>query len=211
MRSSLILAFVFLRGIEAQSASASAFEASVAKQQASIAVQQLSLRNQAHAAPAFPGSFFVLEAKLPPIPVVAAIFDCDPVPSSTIEPLIENAAAQQGLSPNLLHAVIRQESAFYPCAVSAKGALGLMQLMPATADDLGVRDPFDPQENVDGGARLLKRLMDRYAGDLNRVLGAYNAGPARVDAANGIPQIPETMHYIETILGNLVPNSPGSK
>ncbi|MGI8989387.1 MAG: lytic transglycosylase domain-containing protein [Bryobacteraceae bacterium] len=210
MRSCLILASIFLRGIQAQSASASAFEASVARQQASIALQQASLGNQAHAAPARPGSFFVLESTLPPSPVPAAAFDCDPVPDSTIEPLIENAAAKQGLSPALLHAVIRQESAFYPCAVSAKGALGLMQLMPATADDLGVQDPLDPQENVDGGARLLRRLMDRYSGDLNRVLGAYNAGPGRVDAADGIPQIPETMHYVETILGNLG-LKPGSK
>ncbi len=203
MRLSLILATIFLRGLEAQSASASAFEASVARQQASIAVQQASLLNQAHAAPARPGAFFVLESTVASNPIAAPAFDCDPVPSSTIEPLIEDAAAKQGLSPNLLHAVIRQESAFYPCAVSPKGALGLMQLMPATADDLGIHDPFDPQENVEGGARLLRRLMDRYAGDLNRVLGAYNAGPARVDAANGIPQIPETMHYVETILGNL--------
>lgn len=207
MPLSLILATILLRGIQAQSASTSAQEASVARQQASIAVQRASLPhppagNRAHAAPAPPDAFFVLEAALPPN-AVATAFDCDPVPGSTIKPLIEDAAAKQGLSPNLLHAVIRQESAFYPCAVSAKGALGLMQLMPATADDLGVRDPFDPQENVDGGARLLKRLMDRYAGDLNRVLGAYNAGPSRVDAANGIPQIPETMHYVETILGNL--------
>jgi len=78
-----------------------------------------------------------------------------------------------------------------------------MQLMPATAMDLGVRNPFDPAENLAGGAALLKQLMTRYSGDLNRVLGAYNAGPSRVDAADGVPAIPETISYVDKILGKL--------
>ncbi len=120
-----------------------------------------------------------------------------------MNPLIDSAAQKEGLSSDLLHAVIRQESAYRPCAVSLKGALGLMQLMPATARSLGVDDPFDPKENVEGGARLLRDLMDRYTGDLSRVLGAYNAGTARVDAADGVPQIPETLNYVDRIMRNL--------
>ncbi len=78
-----------------------------------------------------------------------------------------------------------------------------MQLMPGTAAEFGVRDPFDPAQSLAGGAALLKQLLTRYSGDLNRVLGAYNAGPARVDEADGIPAIPETVNYVEKILGKL--------
>lgn len=81
--------------------------------------------------------------------------------------------------------------------------MGLMQLMPSTAGDLGVTDAFDPAANVLGGARLLKQLMDRYGGDLSLTLGAYNAGSGKVDAAGGIPMIPETMDYVSRILSRL--------
>jgi len=84
--------------------------------------------------------------------------------------------------------------------VSKKGALGLMQLMPATVVGLNVEDPFDPKENVDAGARFLKQLLQRYGGDVALALGAYNAGPARVDAAGDVPAIPETMDYVNDIL-----------
>lgn len=131
--------------------------------------------------------------------------ECEPLSAMEMAPLIDDAAEKDGLSSDLLRAVIRRESAFRPCAVSSKGALGLMQLMPATARGLGVVDPFDPKENVEGGARLLRELMDRYTGDLSRVLGAYNAGPARVDAADGIPQLTETLAYVDTILRDLRP------
>ena len=95
--------------------------------------------------------------------------------------------------------VMRQESGFRPCAVSEKGAIGLMQLMPATAEQLGVKDSFDPMENVDAGARFLRQLLTRYDGDVLKAVSAYNAGPARVDAVDGIPQIPETIDYIKRI------------
>ena len=129
--------------------------------------------------------------------------DCVAIDPFAARGLVEGAARKAGIDVNLLHAVVVQESAWRPCAVSVKGAQGLMQLMPATAEDLGVRDPFDPVQNLAGGAKLLKQLLTRYSGDLNRVLGAYNAGPARVDAAGGVPAIGETVNYVEKILGRL--------
>jgi soluble lytic murein transglycosylase-like protein len=108
----------------------------------------------------------------------------------------------------LLRAVIRRESAFQPCAVSRSGAMGLMQLMPGTAFDLGVENPFDAEQNIDGGSRLLKSLLDRYGGDLSLALGAYNAGPARVDAIKAIPPIKETQDYVKHILDRLRPPVP---
>ena len=122
--------------------------------------------------------------------------------------LVEGAAKRAGIDAGLLQAVAEQESAWRPCAVSVKGAQGLMQLMPGTAADLGVRDPFDAEQSLDGGAALLKKLLTRYSGDLNRVLGAYNAGPARVDAAQGVPEIPETMQYVDKILNKLALKAP---
>jgi len=128
---------------------------------------------------------------------------CDALPVVQVDSLIGETAEREGVDKNLLRGVMYQESGFHPCAVSAKGAMGLMQLMPATAAQFGVTDPFNPVENVTAGARLLKQLMTRYDGDLNRVLGAYNAGPARVDAADGIPGIPETWNYVNRILSLL--------
>jgi soluble lytic murein transglycosylase-like protein len=108
-------------------------------------------------------------------------------------------------NPKLLRAVMERESGFHPCAVSPKGAKGLMQLMPDTAAQLGVKDPFDPKENVDAGAHYLKQMLDRYKGDLSQALGAYNAGPAAVDQAGGVPDIPETLDYVKSILQKLAP------
>jgi len=103
---------------------------------------------------------------------------------------------------------MQQESAFRPCAVSPKGAMGLMQLEPGTAADLGVKNPFDPADNVLGGARLLRQLLNRYDGDLSMTLSAYNAGSGRVDAAMGVPAIPETIDYVKRILDKLPAASP---
>jgi len=130
-------------------------------------------------------------------------FPCDPLPPEVWSPLVRAASQREGLAVDLLTAVIRQESAFRPCAVSPKGAMGLMQLMPATAQLLGVKDPFDPKENVDAGAKFLKMLLSRYGGNLALALGAYNAGPGRVDAAGGVPPIPETQDYVNDILTRL--------
>jgi soluble lytic murein transglycosylase-like protein len=149
-------------------------------------------------APSVDGSFFVtLDASS------RAISECDPLPLLRQRQLMDSAAQKSGVSVQLLEAVVQQESGFRPCSVSPKGAMGLMQLMPATAEEMGATDPFDPDQNVEAGARLLKVLMDRYGGDLNRVLGAYNAGPKRVDDAGGVPAIPETIKYVEGILGKL--------
>ncbi|HTS27769.1 MAG TPA: transglycosylase SLT domain-containing protein [Bryobacteraceae bacterium] len=125
---------------------------------------------------------------------------CDPIGEDSVAPIIDGAAKEQSVHPKLLRAVIEQESGFRPCAVSPKGAKGLMQLMPDTAAELGVNDPFDPKENVEAGARYLRQLLERYKGDLKQALGAYNAGPATVDQAGGIPNIRETRDYVQAIL-----------
>ncbi|MCL6545763.1 MAG: lytic transglycosylase domain-containing protein [Bryobacteraceae bacterium] len=143
----------------------------------------------------------------PPIRPNPPEFPCDPLPPEVWSPLVRAASEREGLAVDLLTAVIRQESAFRPCAVSPKGAMGLMQLMPATAQLLGVKDPFDPKENVDAGARFLKMLLSRYGGNLALALGAYNAGPGRVDAAGGVPPIPETQDYVSDILTKLAEQS----
>ncbi|HME73599.1 MAG TPA: lytic transglycosylase domain-containing protein [Myxococcota bacterium] len=112
--------------------------------------------------------------------------------------LIAHTAAHHGLPPALVKAVIATESNFNATAVSAKGALGLMQLMPETADMLGV-DPLRVDENVDGGTRYLRHLWDRF-GDLTDALAAYNAGPESVDRYGGIPPYPETQQYVRRVL-----------
>lgn len=126
--------------------------------------------------------------------------DCGPVPESTREDLFRRAAAQQGLDATLIREVARRESAFFPCAVSHKGALGLMQLMPDTAASLGVADPFDPESNVFAGARLLSMLLGRYRGDIRLALAAYNAGSGNVEDYGGVPPFRETQNYVGKIL-----------
>jgi soluble lytic murein transglycosylase-like protein len=128
---------------------------------------------------------------------------CAPVAAGEIEQMLDSAARAEQLPVKLVREVARQESALDPCAVSLKGAQGVMQLMPATQAQLGVRDPFNPQENVLAGVRLLKALLTRYGGDLALALSAYNAGPLRVDQAGGIPDIAETQNYVQRILARL--------
>jgi len=121
---------------------------------------------------------------------------------SPYDGIIDRAAARNGLDPALIGAVVRQESGFRADAVSPAGAQGLMQLMPSTAKELGVADPFDPRENVEGGARLLRSLIDLYDGRLDLALAAYNAGPAAVDRYGGVPPYPETRSYVSSILSD---------
>ena len=118
---------------------------------------------------------------------------------SDYDGLIGEVAAQYSLPPALLKAVIAAESGFDPRAVSPVGAQGLMQLMPETANALGVEDPWAPEQNVRGGSGYLRALLDRY-GDLTRALAAYNAGPEAVDRYGGMPPYRETRAYVERVL-----------
>ena len=128
--------------------------------------------------------------------------------NAQVEAAIEQAAARHHVDPNLVRAVVKVESNFNPNAVSRKGAMGLMQLMPGTARDLAVTDPFDPQQNVDAGVRHLRGLLDSYDGDVSRSLAAYNAGATAVNKHNGIPPYAETQDYVRritTLYGNGTP------
>jgi soluble lytic murein transglycosylase-like protein len=130
------------------------------------------------------------------------VAECDPIEPEELQTLVAGVA-DEVVSSQLISAVIRQESANRPCAVSVKGAMGLMQLMPDVAREFAVDDPFDPRQNVEAGVRYLGQLLRKYNQDLPRALAAYNAGPARVDAANGIPNIAETQSYVKNILARL--------
>ena len=128
---------------------------------------------------------------------------CDPIAQPQLSMMIDDAANRNGVEPSVVKEVARQESGFRPCAVSPKGAEGLMQLMPATQDRFKVIDPFNPMASLDAGTKLLKQLLDKYHGDLSLALSAYNAGSGTVDRAGGIPNIPETQNYVTNILGRL--------
>jgi soluble lytic murein transglycosylase-like protein len=121
------------------------------------------------------------------------------VSSEQIEAAIENAAARHNVDPNLVRAVIKVESNFNPHAVSSKGAMGLMQLMPATARELNVSDAFDPAQNVDAGVRHLRTLLNSFGGDARLALAAYNAGQGAVMRHGGIPRYGETQNYVKRI------------
>jgi len=114
--------------------------------------------------------------------------------------IVKEKADKYEVDPSLVHAVIKAESNGSQYAVSRKGAMGLMQLMPATAYELQVKDPFDPEENIDGGTRYLKSLIERFNGDLTLALAAYNAGPKTVEKSRMIPSIPETQQYVRRVL-----------
>ena len=175
--------------------------ASIEKQRQAIEDQRKAVRQQAENAGVW------LKPGDPPPPLgggpIAPEANCEPLGDAIVAPLIESTAKAQEVPQDLLRAVMERESGFRPCAVSSKGAQGLMQLMPETSEELGVKDPFDPKESISAGARFLKQLMDKFKGDLPKTLGAYNAGPSAVDQAGGIPDIPETKDYVEAILKKL--------
>src|SRR5262249_24508061 len=120
-----------------------------------------------------------------------------PFTQQEIDAAINTAAARHNVDPNLVRALIKVESNFNPNAVSRKGAMGLMQLMPQTARQLKVTNPFDPEQNVDAGVRHLKQLMENYGGDVKLTLAAYNAGQGAVARSAGVPQFAETRNYVK--------------
>jgi len=126
-----------------------------------------------------------------------------PLPAPSVEHfdgLIASSAAQWHVDKALVKAIVANESAFDPRATSATGAQGLMQLEPATAAELGVTDAYDPQQNVNGGTRYLRGLLDRFRGDTLRAVAAYNAGPGAVEKYGGIPPYAETRAYVDNVL-----------
>jgi soluble lytic murein transglycosylase-like protein len=166
-----------------------AMAASLASQRASVRrqVEAVGAARRSLSGPAFTGAI------------------CEAISQPELVRMIDVAARRENVDPLLVREVARQESGFRPCAVSAKGAEGLMQLMPATQIQLQVQNPFSAQESLEAGSKLLKQLLDRYQGDLSQALSAYNAGPARVDEAGGVPKIPETQNYVSNILNRLMP------
>jgi len=188
-----------------------AMQASIEKQKAAVAASVAASIGKQGLNLAAKDSFFTLAPLIPPQPQPAVSMpdvSCDPVPEDSVAPFVLGAAQREGLDPKLVTAVIEQESGFRPCAISDKGAQGLMQLMPETADRLKVRDPFDSKQSIDAGTKYLKELITKYSGNLAFALSAYNAGPDAVDQAGGIPKIPETADYVKAILTKLGIDQP---
>jgi soluble lytic murein transglycosylase-like protein len=158
----------------------------------SLAQQRASVQKQAES------SGMSIPWTAPPPAVAGA--DCDPMPQPELAKMIDEVSEKQGIDKNLVREVARQESGFRPCAVSNKGAEGLMQLMPETQAQFRIGDPFDPKQSLEAGSKLLKQLLDRYDGDLTKALSAYNAGATRVDEAGGMPDLAETKAYVLSIL-----------
>jgi len=143
-------------------------------------------------------------ALLPPVKTVKPMIDVSEeyiaIPASeAYDDIINEAATMYDMDPNLIHAVMQAESAFHPFAVSRAGAEGLMQLMPELSDEMGVNNAFDPRENIMGGVRYLKRLLDYHGGNIDLALASYNAGPGNVARYGGMPPFRETRNYVKTI------------
>jgi soluble lytic murein transglycosylase-like protein len=152
-------------------------------------------------APAPEGSFAAaLQAAGTSYPGAAAP-EAAPEGAGRYDALIEAAAQRNGVDPAVLHGLIQQESGFDASSQSSAGAIGLTQLMPGTASSLGVADPLDPAESIEGGARYLAQMMARFGGNTTDALAAYNAGPGAVEQYGGVPPYAETQSYVEKVLG----------
>jgi soluble lytic murein transglycosylase-like protein len=176
----------------------SAMAASIAKQRVALMQQVAGVMGKA---PTPAASFYTVPWVETPVPF--SVPPCDPMPAAELDKLVLESSQQQGVKEDLIRGVIAQESGARPCAVSWKGAQGLMQLMPATSEQFGVKDPFDPHQNVEAGTKLLKQLLTKYNNDVSLALAAYNAGEGRVDRDGGVPQIQETQNYVTDIQSKL--------
>lgn len=158
--------------------------------------------------PAIPNTPLVVSSAPPAVNTTSSVPASTAVPAAgsftvtraSLDQLVREASSRHRLDPDFVNSVIKYESNFQPRAVSNKGAQGLMQLMPGTASLLGVRDPFDPQANVEGGTAYLSQLMDQFNNDAVKALAAYNAGPHRVDQYHGVPPYAETQAYVAHIV-----------
>ena len=187
-----------MAAVERQNHAAARLVGSLQKQQMAVARQRASVEWIRRDEPwtLSPSAFERgNEAVHPPV--------CPSLPWNEARDHFEEEEKRNELPPGLLGAVALQESGLYPCAVSSAGATGLMQLMPATAMEFGVGDPFDPWQSLQGGGQFLKQLLNRYNGDVRLALGAYNAGPSRVDYFGGIPPFAETQNYVESVMSKM--------
>lgn len=200
-----------LQGLVAQAASGSTASFAAALQEASAGPasspgQAPSPATAASAAASSPSPTATTAAYLAP---TTASLPASAVPAAGVESAgaspydaaIAQAAARNGIEPALLHGLIQQESGFNPNARSSSGALGLTQLMPGTASSLGVSDPLDPTQSIEGGARYLGEMLAKFGGNTADALAAYNAGPGAVSQYGGVPPYPETQAYVQKVLG----------
>lgn len=151
---------------------------------------------------------FEAEEYVPPPPAGAVLAEAavaqqaaPPMPAKTPKELVEDAAVKAGLPPAIVHSIARAESGYRQDAVSRKGAIGIMQLMPGTAAELSA-NPQDPKENADAGARYLRDLLIKYNGDVPKAVAAYNAGPGAVDKYKGVPPYAETRSYVNRVIND---------
>ena len=140
-----------------------------------------------------------IEPDATPAPPAQVVVESPPLPARPFAAIIDAVSVRHGVDPALVYALIEVESAYRPAARSPKGAMGLMQLMPATAKRYALADPFDPMANIEAGTRHLRSLLDRYDDDVDSALAAYNAGEGPVRKFGGVPPYPETLRYVAKI------------